>query len=192
MPAGPTPAIVAFTMRHFILTNLGEPEARRRIDTENFAAPMLAPFVAWFAEAQNLVAGFTDAVLATVAPQGASTMRRTDSDRWMTHPRVTRATRNRRSTEVWVDEDGAGVAVFGNGVAGRLELAVEIDPDRRGAGLGPSLITGAVLTREPGTAVFAQISPGNVASLRAFLKAGFKPICAEVIFTPAEGATVPA
>jgi len=30
--------------------------------------------------------------------------------------------------------------------------------------------------------LFAQISPGNVASLRAFLAADYRPVCAEVLF----------
>jgi len=30
--------------------------------------------------------------------------------------------------------------------------------------------------------LFAQVSPGNVASMRAFLAAGYRPLCAEVLF----------
>ena len=35
---------------------------------------------------------------------------------------------------------------------------------------------------EPGELVFAQIAPGNVASLRAALAAGFRPVAAEILF----------
>lgn len=34
----------------------------------------------------------------------------------------------------------------------------------------------------PGEAVFAQVSPGNIASLRWFLAAGYRPVGAEVLF----------
>jgi hypothetical protein len=30
--------------------------------------------------------------------------------------------------------------------------------------------------------LFAQVSPGNTASVRAFLAAGYQPICSEVLF----------
>jgi RimJ/RimL family protein N-acetyltransferase len=33
-----------------------------------------------------------------------------------------------------------------------------------------------------GDVVFAQVAPGNAASLRAFLAAGFRPIGSEVLF----------
>ena len=35
-----------------------------------------------------------------------------------------------------------------------------------------------------GVAAVAQVSPGNVASLRAFLAAGYRPIGSEVLFLP--------
>ena len=37
----------------------------------------------------------------------------------------------------------------------------------------------------PGEAIFAQTSPGNAASLRALLAAGFVPLGSEVIFAAA-------
>jgi hypothetical protein len=44
---------------------------------------------------------------------------------------------------------------------------------RRLVAIGRSLIT-------EGTPVFAQVAPGNAASLRAFLSSGFAPIGAEI------------
>ena len=41
----------------------------------------------------------------------------------------------------------------------------------------------AAVTLVPeGEPLFAQVSPGNVASVRAFLAAGYRPICSEVLF----------
>lgn len=193
LPRGTTAAVVGFTMRHYILTDLPEAEVRRNLDPTNFAAPMLPPFMGWFAERQVLETGFSDIVLATVSPEGVSKiLRRESSKSWADHSRVARALHHRGDVELWTTDDEEQVAIFGEGVAGRLELSIEIAPELRGAGLAADLIVEAVLTREQGTPVFAQVSPGNVASLRAFLNAGFKPICAEVIFAPPEGATVPA
>jgi citrate lyase synthetase len=108
------------------------------------------------------------------------------------HNRVARAIHHRSDVEVWTTHDNEQVAIFGSGVAGRLELSVEIASALRGRGMASDLITEALLTQEQGTSVFAQVSPGNVASLRSFLAAGFKPICSEVVFAPLEGASVSA
>ncbi len=193
LPQGATAAIVAFTMHHFILTNLAPDEVRGELDPTNFAAPMLAPFISWFASKLGLEAGFSDIVLATVtATAGSTTLLRQDAENWSDHSRVARALHHRSAVELWATPDGQQMAIFGSGVAGRLELSVELTADLRGEGAARGLIAEALGTRSHGTAVFAQVSPGNVASLRAFLAAGFKPICAEVIFAPPESATVPA
>jgi L-amino acid N-acyltransferase YncA len=70
-------------------------------------------------------------------------------------------------------------------VAGRWEAAIEVDPQCRGNGLGSRLASAArhlVPDRAP---VWAQIAPGNAASVRAFIRAGFRPIGAEALLTPA-------
>ena len=180
-------------MRHYVLTDVPETEVRARLDPDNFAAPMLVPFLTWLAEIQGLEAGFSDIVVATVAqPDRATRLNRRDIESSAAHSRVSRALHHRGEVELWTNPDGRQLAIFGTGVAGRLELSVEIAPAQRGRGTAASLISEAVLTRKPGTPVFAQVSPGNVASLRAFLAAGFKPICSEVIFANPEGATVTA
>ena len=73
--------------------------------------------------------------------------------------------------------------LLGRGMAGRWEVAVEVDPGRRGQGLGREL---AVAARHlvPGDApLWAQISPGNAASVRAFLAAGYQPVGSEALLT---------
>ncbi|NND04033.1 MAG: GNAT family N-acetyltransferase [Acidimicrobiia bacterium] len=193
LPLGDTAAVLGFTMRHYILTDLAEDEVRDRLDPANFAAPMLPSFLAWFAERQGLEAGFSDIVLATVVPRGVtSTLEKADADAWIAHPRVSRAKHHRSNVELWTTPDRHQLAVIGSGVAGRSEISVEIAAQARNRGLAAGLIAEAVATQLPGTAIFAQVSPGNVASLRAFLAAGFRPICSEVIFAPLQGATVPA
>ena len=69
------------------------------------------------------------------------------------------------------------------GLADRCELAVELlDPGAAGrAGHGRRLIRAGLATLAPGTVCWAQVSPGNAASLRAFLACGFVPIGSEIL-----------
>ncbi|HEU0040802.1 MAG TPA: hypothetical protein VFQ15_00490 [Jiangellaceae bacterium] len=72
--------------------------------------------------------------------------------------------------------DSRGVITLGAGVAGLPEIGVEVAAADRGTGVGRGLIAdarGLVGTGEP---VLAAVAPGNAASLRAFLAAGFRPI----------------
>ncbi|MEY7980347.1 GNAT family N-acetyltransferase, partial [Streptomyces pilosus] len=97
------------------------------------------------------------------------------------HPRVASALARRDDVRVWA-ADG-GVLVLGRGVAGRLEVAVEVAEDARHRGLGRRLALAArrLAGDEP---VWAQISPGNARSLRAFQAAGYRPVGAEALFLP--------
>ena len=76
----------------------------------------------------------------------------------------------------------AGLLTVGRGVAGRLEVSLEVDPAARGRGLGTALARAARrLADEP---LWTQVAPANTASLRAFLAAGYRPVGAEVLFGP--------
>lgn len=92
------------------------------------------------------------------------------------HPRVARALEHRDGVRVW-GADGGGVLVLGRGVAGRWEVAVEVDPAARGRGLGAALAT-AARHLAPGP-VWAQQAPGNARAVRTFQAAGFRPVGAE-------------
>ena len=190
LPYEPEAAVVAFTMRHYVLTNVAEHEVRDNLDPGNFASPMLPDFLGWLGQRQGLDAGYSDLVLASPASGGSSDLVPIPSDSVADHPRVARALQRRAGVEVLKTPERDHFAIFGRGLAGRLELSIEIEPDRRGQGHSRQLIEHAVRTRSVGQTVFAQVSPGNVASLRAFLAAGFLPVCAEVIFDIPEGATV--
>ena len=77
-----------------------------------------------------------------------------------------------------------GILVVGRGMAERWEMAYEVAPRARGRGLGRRLAAAASSLVHDGEPVFAQVSPGNVASLRACLAAGYRPLASEVLFTP--------
>lgn len=90
------------------------------------------------------------------------------------HPRARRATMMRTDTVVYGLPDSADVLVtVAGGVAGLPELGVEIAESARGKGLGARVLRAVRDLVPAGEPLFAAVSPGNVASARAFLRAGF-------------------
>jgi len=98
------------------------------------------------------------------------------------HPRIARALRYRDEVRAW--QAGGGVLTIGRGLAGRYEAAIEVDPADRGRGLGSALAAAARHLVPDGAPLWAQIAPGNAASVRAFLRAGFRPVGAEALLSP--------
>ncbi|MFJ9578251.1 GNAT family N-acetyltransferase [Streptomyces sp. NPDC101191] len=94
------------------------------------------------------------------------------------HPRVARALKYRDEVRVWA-ADG-GVLIMGRGVAGRMEVAVEVDEGVRHRGLGRALAT-AARHLTPDAVVWAQNTPGNARSVRTFQAAGYRPVGAEAL-----------
>jgi GNAT superfamily N-acetyltransferase len=82
---------------------------------------------------------------------------------------------------VFADRDGGGVLLLGRGLAGRWEVAFEVEPDRRDRGLGRALAIAARHLVPRDQPLFAQVTPGNVASVRVLLAAGYAPIASEVL-----------
>jgi GNAT superfamily N-acetyltransferase len=99
---------------------------------------------------------------------------------------VRRAHRYRDDVRAWQTSDGAGWLTLGRGLAGRWEVSFEVEPYARGQGLGRALAAAALGLLPAGTAVFAQVAPGNSVSLRATLAAGYTPVCGEVLL-PRDG-----
>jgi GNAT superfamily N-acetyltransferase len=135
--------------------------------------------------------GTLDVVFAAPPPELRSRLGN-DVELWMRddlahHARVRRACRYRPETAVYADRSHGepdGVLIVGQGVAGRWEMAFEVAPSARGAGLGRKLAAAAASLVPDGEQLFAQVAPGNTASLRACLAAGYTPIGAEVLFVP--------
>ncbi|HEY7021927.1 MAG TPA: hypothetical protein VH349_12485 [Ktedonobacterales bacterium] len=102
-----------------------------------------------------------------------------------THPRVARSYRMRKEVSVYQTEDGAGLLTLGRGLAGRWEAGFEVAEGARNRGLGRRLAAAARHLIPPGEYLFLQVSPGNAASLRAILAAGFIPLGSELLFVAA-------
>jgi GNAT superfamily N-acetyltransferase len=109
-----------------------------------------------------------------------------------THPRVRRALRYR--SDVTVYATAGAVLIIGRGLVDRWEVAIEVEPDYRGKGLGRALAAAARHLGPGDRPVWAQVAPGNAASLRAFLAAGFVPVGEEALLvahTASDGGPTP-
>jgi GNAT superfamily N-acetyltransferase len=146
------------------------------------AAPLGARFLAALADRVGAEPGSLDAVL--VAPPAPAEVGVELVRAEVDHPRVQRAQEHRCDVRIWSTPDGAGVLVLGRGVAGRWEVSLEVDPSARGRGLGTALVAAAAALVPDGAPLWAQVATANTASLRAFLAAGYRPVCAEVLFGP--------
>jgi hypothetical protein len=193
-PPGRTDAVLAFTAHHLIAAEVDPAEIRARLPQDDLGAPMKPPFLAWLARTLRAEAGMLDVLLVAPSAAGVEPGVPTLLEREPpAHPRVQRALAYREDVRTFTDAQGRGVLTIGRGLAGRREVSIEIDQSDRGAGLGRAIARaarGLVPGDEP---LFAQVSPGNAASLRAFLAAGYQPIGAEVLFLKARSSmgTIP-
>lgn len=100
----------------------------------------------------------------------------------MAHPRIARASRLRRIESMWATDDGS-IVIIGRGLCDRWEVGYEIAPEARGNGQGRGLVAAARCLVPAGEPLWAQVAPGNAASMRSTFAAGFVPVAAEVLLT---------
>jgi hypothetical protein len=194
---GPQHCVIAFTAHHVIAADIDESTIRQRIDPHDLSQPLSAGFLLFLAGWLGADPGPIDMLMVAPpspipAPQGMYSMRDGDLDLWRRddlsdHPRVLRASRYRRELTVYGDRrDGEpdGVLILGRGLAGRLEMAYEVAEPARGKRLGRKIAAAAPKLLRNNEPLFAQVSPGNAASVRACLAAGYTPIGSEVLFRP--------
>jgi GNAT superfamily N-acetyltransferase len=146
-----------------------------------FERPFGADFVNDLAARTSSRAGTLDAVLvATRSPDARIDLRPGRPEEL--HAALTDEPNPRSDHRLWRTPDGSGTLLLGRGLEGRWEAAIEVDPAARGRRLGTALAQAARALIPDGDVVFAQIAPGNIASLRAALRAGFTPFAAEILF----------
>ena len=94
------------------------------------------------------------------------------------HPRAAFAARIRDPLRVlgYGDRRRSALAVISQGIAGLTELSFELEPGQRGQGGGTDLVRDALSAIPDGELVLAAVAPGNAASVRALLSAGFIPL----------------
>jgi hypothetical protein len=172
-----THAVVEFTGHSFVLTDRASADLLAR-GADGFGGSTQPDVLRWLAGPRGAV-GSLDVVLVATARPGDRLAERHDLD---DHPRVARARLHRRDVRVFGDD--RGLLTLGRGLAGRLELSVELhDGTGRNGGAGRALIGAGIATAPRDELVWAQVAPGNAASLRAFLACGFVPIGSEVLIT---------
>ena len=178
-------AVLSFTAHHVVAADLPAAEVLGHVDPEDLKGPLAPGVLAWLAERTGLYAGSLDIVLAwrpeRAAPSEGLAVERVERP---DHPRVVRARRWRGDLEVWGETGGRGIVLIGRGLAGRLELSVEVAPQERDRGLARRLVSAALVAAAPTEPVFAQVAAANAASLRALQPAGFVAIGAEVLYGP--------
>jgi GNAT superfamily N-acetyltransferase len=181
-PPGPVAGILAFTEHHVVAADVDPDWVHRLVPRGDLSAPLAPAFVSALGEALGRSADNIDVVLVTHGAAGDPPLALVTDDGHGGHPRVERSSRYRSEVEVHATPDGAGVLVLGRGLAGRWEVAFEVDPSARGQGLGRALAGAARHLVPVGEPLFVQVAPGNVPSLRAVLAAGFVPVGGEILF----------
>jgi hypothetical protein len=100
------------------------------------------------------------------------------------HPRARHAAVVRERSRVlgYAEPGRRAVVIISAGVGGLAELSYELEPDRRGHGEAAGLLRAALACVPAGEPVLAAVAPGNAASLRALLAAGFTPLGSVQLF----------
>ncbi|MET9828417.1 GNAT family N-acetyltransferase [Streptomyces sp. NPDC006385] len=187
--------VIAFTAHAVVFTD-EDPgwvyETLRGVDCDALAAPMHPRFLAALMERTERTAETIDAVLVGSPLPGEPPLALRELPREASRDassemsgeaedarraRIGYARGRRDDVRAWTTE--GAVLVMGRGVAGRLEVSVEVDANVRRRGLGRLLVTAARhLVTEP---LWAQVAPGNARSVRAFQAAGYRPVGAELL-----------
>jgi hypothetical protein len=94
------------------------------------------------------------------------------------HPRAELAASLREQPRIlgYQDPRRSALAVVSRGIAGLPELSFELEAGHRGRGGGAQLIGDALSTVPAGQLTVAAAAPGNAASVRSLLAAGFTPL----------------
>ncbi len=183
-PSARDAGVFAFTAHSVIFADADPAWVASQLPPGDLSAPLSPRFLHALAERIGREAHQTDMLACATALAGPAPVKLiAEAD--PAHPRISRALRYRDDVRTW--QGDGGVLLLGRGAGGRWEVAIEVDADHRGHGVGRSLATAARHLVPGGAPLWAQIAPGNAASVRTFLAAGFRPVGAESVLTPRSG-----
>jgi len=176
-PSPRAAAVLSFTAHIVVAADVELRWVRGHLSPGELSEAFTPPFLGALSERLGRRVNAIDMLALAPSLPGAAglALSVTDSD----HPRVRRARRYRDDISIWQAE--GGVLVLGRGLGGRWEAAIEVDPAERNRGLGRELALAARHLVPDGRPVWAQIAPGNAASVRAFLAAGYAPVGMEAL-----------
>lgn len=143
---GPVDAVVTFTAHGYVVADIDEALVRSQLASDDPGGPSLHGFLAWLAEHLGSRAGQVNVVLAAPGLAGAPPLSLELRDDLARIHRVARAARYRGELRVYSSDGDGAVLVLGRGLAGRQEAAFEVEPARRGRGVGRGL---ALAARHP-------------------------------------------
>jgi GNAT superfamily N-acetyltransferase len=173
--------VVSFPGFVVVAADVTRPWVESWMGDGDFARPTGPPFLSALEDLLHVEAEALDAVvLATPLPGPPPIPLTLIPTR--DHPRIRRALRYRNQVQAW--ESRHGILILGRGLADRWEAAIEVNPHSRNRGHGRALAEAARHLTPGNRPIWAQIAPGNAASLRAFLSAGYHPVASEVLLIP--------
>jgi GNAT superfamily N-acetyltransferase len=162
-------AVVSFTGHAVVVTALTVEELVAA-GADGFAGATSLPVMSLLAGPRGTV-DVLDALLVARGLGGGGLPRRTDLEE---NERVRYARAWRRDVVMHGDE--RGLVTLARGLGGVLEVSFEVEPALRGRGHGRALLAEALALAPAGEPLLAAVAPGNAASLRAALAAGFVPL----------------
>lgn len=177
-------AVLGFTAHHVVAADADPDWVTSQLGQSEMGRPMKPGFLAALGGHIDAMAGGQDTLLLArgdgprTDPPGVDLAAIAPDPN---HPRVRRALRYR--TDVRVATMPGGLVTIGRGLAGRWEVSIEVEAAVRGVGIGRAIAAYARRLVPADTLLWAQVHPANVASMRAFLAAGYRPAGAEVLFT---------
>lgn len=172
--------VIALTGHSVVITDADTDWVVAQLPAGDLAATLSPRFLHALAARTHRVAHSTDILACATALSGPPPAA-LQAEPNPAHPRFARALQYRDEVRAW--RTRGGLVMVGRGLGGRWEVAVEVDAAYRGCGLGRSLAEAARHLVPDSAPLWAQIAPGNAASVRAFLAAGFRPIAAEALLT---------
>jgi hypothetical protein len=178
--------VLAFAGHNVVSADVAGEWVRNWLPDDDLSAPLGPLFLTTLAAAAGRTPDSLDMVLVAPATGRSNGMELTELTEFLEplHPRLARALTQRIGVRAW--RCPGGLLTLGRGVAGRWEVSIEVEEALRGFGLGRGLFTAARGLLPVGEQVWAQVAPGNAASIRAALAAGYQPVGSEVLLRRGE------